>query len=273
MSYATLMVYVEAGDGSEHTIRLATQLADKFTAKLIGVSAMPLRPPMIVNGIVVDAVTEADIGKMMARLSEKEKWFRQIGTASHRTVDWRCEVDFPTEFFVSEARRADLLLVNPNRGLRSAYNSLDAAGAILRAGRPVLVAPAELSTLQADRVVIGWKDAREARRAVQDALPFLHDATRITIAQICEGGGEEAAHKSIDDVVGYLARHRVKAGPKVILHREGSGAAQLIRLAQQEGADLLVAGAFGHSRLGEWIFGGVTQDLLVSSPICCLMSH
>ena len=75
------------------------------------------------------------------------------------------------------------------------------------------------------------------------------------------------------DVARYLARHRITGGPQVILHRQGSGAAQLIKLAQEEGADLLVAGAYGHSRLGEWIFGGVTRDLLAQTPICCLMSH
>ena len=58
-----------------------------------------------------------------------------------------------------------------------------------------------------------------------------------------------------------------------MLAQKGSGAAQLIRVAQEERADLLVAGAYGHSRLGEWIFGGMTRDLLSTSPICCLMSH
>jgi nucleotide-binding universal stress UspA family protein len=58
-----------------------------------------------------------------------------------------------------------------------------------------------------------------------------------------------------------------------MLQKEGSGAAQLIRLAQDDGADLLVTGAYGHSRLGEWIFGGMTRELLATSTICCLMSH
>ena len=59
----------------------------------------------------------------------------------------------------------------------------------------------------------------------------------------------------------------------MIPNQQGSGAAQLIKLAQDEGADLLVTGAYGHSRLGEWIFGGMTRDLLATNSICCLMSH
>jgi nucleotide-binding universal stress UspA family protein len=82
-----------------------------------------------------------------------------------------------------------------------------------------------------------------------------------------------SAQEHIDDVARYLTRHRISGGLRAILHQEGSPAAQLIRLARDEGADLLVAGAYGHSRLGEWMFGGMTRDLLATSPFCCLMSH
>jgi nucleotide-binding universal stress UspA family protein len=95
----------------------------------------------------------------------------------------------------------------------------------------------------------------------------------VTIVEICQAGDEEAAQARIDDVSRYLTRHRIQSGHRVILHQHGSGAAQLIQLAKDERADLLVTGAYGHSRLGEWIFGGVTHDLLATSPICCLMSH
>ena len=81
------------------------------------------------------------------------------------------------------------------------------------------------------------------------------------------------AKQRMDDVARYLARHRISGGPRVILHQHGSGAAALINLAQEEGADLVVTGAYGRSRLGEWIFGGVTRDPLATSPISCLMSH
>jgi nucleotide-binding universal stress UspA family protein len=84
---------------------------------------------------------------------------------------------------------------------------------------------------------------------------------------------EGAARERMDEVARYLNGHRITGGPRVILHRDESAAALLIRLAQDEGADLLVTGAHGHSRLGERIFGGMTHELLATSPICCLMSH
>ena len=111
------------------------------------------------------------------------------------------------------------------------------------------------------------------QRAIQDALPFLHEATKVTVVGICESGEESTAQKQIDDVVRYLTRHRINANSRVVLQQQGSGSAELIKFAQEDGADLLVTGAYGHSRLGEWIFGGVTHDLLATSSICCLMSH
>jgi nucleotide-binding universal stress UspA family protein len=75
------------------------------------------------------------------------------------------------------------------------------------------------------------------------------------------------------DVARYLSLHRIEANRKVVLEQQGSGAEELIRVAEEERADLLVTGAYGHSRLGEWIFGGMTRQLLAKSPICCLMSH
>ena len=106
-----------------------------------------------------------------------------------------------------------------------------------------------------------------------DALPFLHEAKRVTVMEICENDQIEVARLQLDDVVLYLARHRIKAEGRIEMQARGSGADQIIEFAENEDADLLVMGAYGHSRLNEWIFGGMTRDLLTSSPICCLMSH
>jgi hypothetical protein len=74
-----------------------------------------------------------------------------------------------------------------------------------------------VSSLQAEHVVIGWKETREARRAVQDTFPFLHEATRVSVVEICNSGEESTAQKQIDDVVRYLTRHRINANPRNLL--------------------------------------------------------
>jgi nucleotide-binding universal stress UspA family protein len=272
MSYATLMVYVDADGAPEARVRLAAGLADKFNATLIGVSALAAAPIMP-EGILVQSLTEVELREMRAKLADRGNWFRRIAGGDHRRLEWRAVLEFPTDALTREARSADLIVIGHAARTQSIYGSLDPAGVVLTTGRPTLVVPDAASALRADHVVIGWRDTREARRAVQDALPLLHQASRVTVVEICASGEESAARQHLDDVARYLERHRISGGPRVILQRGGSGASLLIRLAQDEGADLLVTGAYGHSRLGEWIFGGVSRDLLATSPICCLMSH
>jgi nucleotide-binding universal stress UspA family protein len=273
MSYATLMTYVDAGATPQPLVRLAAGLADKFNATLIGMSALAIRPALVTDGVVVSDALQGDIKELRGKLADTGAWFRTAAGAPHRKLEWRAVLDFPNDALADESRSADLILIGQTRSPGDAYMALDPGGAVLNTGRATLIVPGGVDTLKADHVVIGWKDTREARRAVQDALSFLHEASRVTIVEICESGEESAAQEHIDDVARYLSRHRISGGLRVIIHQEGSGAAQLIRLAQEEGADLIVAGAYGHSRLGEWIFGGMTRDLLATSPICCLMSH
>ncbi len=273
MSYATVMVYVEADGTPRERVRLSAHLASKFNAILIGVSARAVRPPVTVGSVDVAVPSDLSIPDIEAGLIDKAKWFKLVVGTDRPKLLWRPVIDFPVDALAREARSADLVIIGPMRVPGDTYGSLDPGEAILRLGRAALFVPASVSALQAEHVVIAWKDVREARRAVHDALPLLHEAARVTIAEICEPGDEERVRERLRDVADYLERHRIKGGPRVILHREGSGAAQLITLAREEGADLLVSGAYGHSRLGEWVFGGVTRDLLANSPICCLMSH
>jgi nucleotide-binding universal stress UspA family protein len=273
MSYATLMVYVNVDHVSKALVSVATGLADKFSAKLIGLSALAIVPPFVAEGVViVDNATELDIAQMKTRLAEAENKFGAAAGAD-RQIEWRSALEFPTETLISEARCADLIVIEKSKRSENMYRVANAGGAILGAGRPFLVVPASVKSLAADHVVVGWKDTREARRAIQDALPFLHEAKRVTIVEICDNDKKEAARHGVDDVVQYLARHRIKAEARVEMRLLGSGADQIIGFAEDVDADLLVSGSYGHSRLNEWIFGGMTRDLLTSSPICCLMSH
>ena len=273
MSYATLMVYVNADHVSKTIVDVAAGLADKFSANLVGLSALAIMPPFAAEGVVIaDNGSEFDIVQMKTRLAEAGDKFRAAAGAG-RQSEWRSALEIPTDTLIGEARCADLIVVEKSNRSTDFYRVADTGAAILGAGRPFLVVPASVKSLTADHVVVGWKDTREARRAIQDALPFLHEAKRVTVIDICENDRKEAARHSVDDVVLYLARHRIKADGRVETQLLGSGADQIIGFAEDEGGDLLVTGAYGHTRLNEWIFGGMTRDLLTSSPICCLMSH
>jgi hypothetical protein len=89
---------------------------------------------------------------------------------------------------------------------------------VLRAGRPVLVVPPNVDALSAMRVVVGWKDTREARRALRDALPFLERAEAVIIVEVNDAASETEPLVHAGDVVRYLARHNVQVGPTIAAH-------------------------------------------------------
>jgi len=273
MSYAALMVHVGAGRIDGRRIRLAVDLANRFHARLIGIAGRTYLPPFLAEDPAPDAErNDGERREMMDVLADMGKKFH--AAAQHiEHVEWRGIPDDANSIVAREARAADLVIIGRKQDPRDLYYSLDPAITILRAGRPVLFVPDEIDSLEARRIVVAWKDTREARRAVRDALPFLKGAKEVTIVTVCEHGTETQAMKHIEDVETYLARHELIVGEKAFLHTEQSTATELLRFVKEERADLIVAGGYGHSRLGEWALGGVTRELLSKSALCCLFSH
>ena len=146
---------------------------------------------------------------------------------------------------------------------------------LIGAGRPVLLVPRGVASVAARRVVVAWKDTRESRRALADALPFLTRAEEVLVLEICEQGeaGRAAAEFRVGDVAAHLALHGVKAVAQVRPLQDRAVADELVRAAGQQGADLIVAGGYAHARLWELAWGGVTRALIRRSPICCVLSH
>ncbi len=273
MTVAAVMVHVDAAEQNDGAVPVACAVASRFDAALTGVSALAIEPPFIAEGVIIQETTADDIARMRAALAAKEIWFRGFAGKVTTEVSWRSDLDFPTSFLVKEARAADLVVVPRKQTSPDRYKCLDPAEAMLRMGRPTLSVPAGVSDLRADRIVIGWKDTREARRAVRDALPFLTRASLVTVFEICLSSEQDQARHRIRDVAAYLERHGVTCRTEVRVHMAEADAHQLIRLAREESADLVVTGGYGHSRLGEWMFGGMTRGLLHEAPFCLLMSH
>jgi nucleotide-binding universal stress UspA family protein len=273
MSFAALMVHVDVAEPHDDRIRLAARLSSRFASTLIGAAAWEPRPPLMYGGVVVDTEpTESLLQEMSDRLTEVGEHFRRV-VGPDQPTEWRAGIESPTEFLVREARAADLIIIGRHRPPGDLYRTLDPGATILRAGRPVLVVPNDMDSLKAERVVVGWKDTREARRALGDSLPLIREALSVAVVEIVDPGSEKPAQTHIDDVAGFLARHHIAVTVRKTEHAAGSIEGALIRVAQEISADLIVAGGYGRSRLGEWIFGGVTRGLLAASPVCCLLSH
>ena len=182
----------------------------------------------------------------------------------------------PAKVLAREARAADLIVVGrrPESAGTVPSRHADPGDVLMRAGRPILVVPPGLSHLDATRVVVAWKDGREARRAVADALPLMKRAASVLVLEVCRTASEqEDAAAGVKDVADYLSRHGVAATAETRLLREASVSAELLLAAEQHRAELVVAGGYAHSRLQEWVFGGLTRTLLGHFPKCCLLSH
>ena len=274
MSYSTLLVHIDVDGEIGGRVKLAAGLADNFHSHLIGAASWMARPPFVVEGVIIDpAPKEEDCKEMLAVLSRRKNEFRALVGVNRREVEWRSSLDFPTAFVAREARAADLVIIGQDRKSYDPYRSTDSGALVLRTGRPVLAVPPGIQSLMAKRIVIAWKDTREARRAVQDALPFLKGASEVIVMEVTETGTVQDSMHRLKDVANYLSRHGVTAVAEWVRPIEGTASGALLRLVEEQSVDLVVSGAYGHTRLGEWIFGGMTQDLLTQSPVCCLLSH
>ena len=267
------MVYVDFDPGSDDRIKIAADWAAKFGAVLIGVAGW--LPGRQVGGWFAAELERPEdrIDRIMAELEKLAEHFRNLAGRAVRSMEWRGSFHFPREVIAREARAADLVVISSHTVAEDVYQAFDPGTVLLSAGRPVLVVPDGVTGNPGQRVVVAWKDTREARHAVQSVLPYLKIAKHIALVEIAEEVLETAAHEQLDDVEKYLLRHGIKVSGKSVLHPKGSISDQLRSVVKIEGADLIVAGAYGHTRLGEWVFGGVTRGLLRDSEVCCLFSN
>lgn len=274
MTYSTLMVHLELDRSNDARLQIASELAEQFDATLIGIAAAEtLHGPYFADSAFAQGVIEQDNADINRRFLEVEARFRGALQKRAAKLEWRCAVDLPTGYVVREARAADLVITgcDGDRVFPDTLRELSPSDLVLQAGRPVFVVPPEAEHLALDQVLVAWKDAREARRAVWDAVPLLRKAKEVSIVEIIESDDHRsAAQNRINDVAAWLGRKGVRASAMASV---GDAAAQLEVIASKIGAGLIVAGAYGHTRLGERVFGGVTRDLFARSSRCALLAH
>jgi nucleotide-binding universal stress UspA family protein len=276
MTYTTVMVGLSIDQPNEARLEIAGQLAERFGAKVIGITAAEFSPPLyFTSGEQAQKLLDQGRAAIKNRLAELESEFRAAMQNRVTEMEWRCAEDFPSRYIVQQARASDILVVGEaGRGtIADPFVQVSPSDLVMQTGRPLLVVPDACSWLDLRSVLIAWKDTAEARRAVADALPMLRKATDITIAEIVEEQVDRAAALSrVKDVAAWLSRHGVTASEQVP-EECGEPGAQLDRIASEIGAGVVVAGAYGHSRLREWILGGVTRRLLNPSNRGSLLSR
>ena len=167
-------------------------------------------------------------------------------------------------------RFADLLVVGRAHGEEDlALDVLEAA--LMDTGRPVLIAPAQPPASLTGTAVIAWKDTREAARAVAAAMPLLERASRVVILTVQEEGARPG--EVVEPLAQALRWHNLDVSCRTLTPAGRHPAEELLQAVHDEGACLLVMGAYSHSRLREVVFGGFTQRILRSADLPALMAH
>lgn len=274
MIYNTIMVQLDIDAPAAPRLAFAWDLAQRFEADLIGFAAAGVRPVIVAadTSMVIAELMRQQTDEIEEQLKALKEEFLSFAKESQR-ASWRSFVGDPTALLASNARAADLIVTGDAGGdMKDGYRQVDPGTLILSAGRPVLMASADLKPVGAGNVLIAWKDTREARRAVVDAMPFLVGAEDVLVATV-EEGNQRNARESAADVVRFLMKHGVKARSDVMGIGGGDAAEALEEMARQAGAGLIVSGGYGHSRVREWVFGGVTRSFLENRSFSRLVSH
>ena len=276
MTYATVMAGLSIDQPNKARLEIAGQLAERFGARVIGTTAAEFGPPLyFTSGEQAQKLIDQGRAAIKSRATELEREFRTAMQNRGTEVEWRSADDFPSRYIVEQARACDIIVVGEaSRGaISDPFVQVNPSDLVMQAGRPLLIVPDACDWLDLRSVLIAWKDTTEARRAVADALPLLRKATDVTVVEIVEEqANRPAALSRVKDVAAWLSRHGVSASEQVP-EEYGEAGALLERIASEVGAGVVVAGAYGHSRLREWILGGVTRRLVNPSNRCSLLSR
>jgi nucleotide-binding universal stress UspA family protein len=274
MTFKAILVHAEPLPAAAPRLATAAALARDFGATLLGVGAEMLDWVGVSDPYGIMAADWMTVMRDQVEndLKASEKAF--LSAAQGVPQEWTAMMEPPVTALSRLARGADLIVAG-GAPLAHAESARAAAAVdlVMRSGRPVLVAPPQGGVLSGKKIVVAWKDTREAQRALADAMPFLTRAEEVVVMAVCTDETLDADRFGAEDVVQHLQRHGVKARAKTKVAAPEQVAVQLNAEAHALGADLIVSGAYGHSRLHEWVMGGVTYDLLHRPETFVLLSH
>jgi nucleotide-binding universal stress UspA family protein len=281
MSYKDLLVALDSEATARRRIDIAAELAQRFAAHLVGLYPVPMPEAPRHFGYYDPALLNPFFEELRARAREAADKTREVFEHATRlrgvSAEWREMPEGLDADPAVHARYADLTILgqlDPDSGEPDTIRPRP-EHVTLASGRPILVIPYAGSFPNVGRrAVIGWNASREAARAVNDALPLLAAAEIVTVLTIDAREGPRA-HGELPgaDISLHLARHGVKAEIERTVSADLPVGEVLLSRAADLGADLMVMGAYGHSRARELLLGGATRSLLRSMTLPVLMSH
>jgi nucleotide-binding universal stress UspA family protein len=279
MELTEIVLHVDESPRFAARLGIALALARRHDARVVGVFVQP--PPPVYDIEMPSRILDDFLAQLAdtrrAATAEVEKAFRAQLDAAGVASEWRVHDGDPATALAVSSRYADIAVVSQAPPDSAAAVDPDAVpeGVILAASGPVLVVP-HYGTYEkvGEHVLVAWDASAAAARAVRDALPLLAKAAKVTVLSV-NPEKSYARHGEMPgaDIALHLARHGVPPETSVSYSDEiGVGDMILSRLADL-GADLMVMGAYGHSRMRELLLGGVTRHILAHMTAPVLMSR
>ena len=270
-----IVANLSVGGSRDVTTDFAVSVAATFGAHLTGLAFLyePLAP--MADGFSAKAMqsqrieNEKAVQAAVAKFDEVAR--RATVSAESRIVD--VPVASAHNVFANIVRRFDLAIIGQPEPHKPALERLIVEAALFDSGRPVLIVPyIQRAGLKLDRVMVCWDGSRSAARAVADAMPFI---VRAKAAEVVIVTSEPTKSNEMPgaDIAHHLARHGTKVEIKPIVTAEIDVTSTILSHAADASADFLVMGGYGHSRLREFVLGGVTRGILTSMTVPTLMSH
>ncbi|MGE5547866.1 MAG: universal stress protein [Solirubrobacterales bacterium] len=287
--YKSILVPMSDAASAVPALESALRMASDFSSHVIGLHVRPdptAAVPLMgegMSGAMVEEMLSAAEKQAAERAAAARRAFDEICArhgvplvasppAAGLSAEWIDVTGREEELVAWRGRLSDLVaMVRPENGAEvPSLMTLNAA--LMESGRPLLLAPPELPATMGTRVAIAWNGSAESGRAVAAAMPFLQKAGHgVVILSIAED--DRTANVPAGELAAYLAWHDVKAECRVLTGAAAHTGEVLLAECRSQGADLLVMGAYTHSRLRQLILGGVTRHVLHHADVCCLLSH
>jgi len=280
MALKHLLLNLDTGRNAAIRYDLATELARDHGAHLTGLYVRNMQSAHVLPGGATVGLSE-QLRQAMATQSAEENQaeseavsrFKDTAQAAGISFEHHIEDGFDAAgavpYLVQYARTADLVILGKGDGGDGRNIAHDV---LFGGGVPVIVVPPIEHDSIGQRVMIAWNGSREAARAVKDALPVLERAASVTVLcvnQLQPGQNEQPG----EELARSLRRHGIDAAVDNIVRKGQSVGDAIVSRIADAGADMLVMGAWGHTKLREFVLGGVTKRILEQTSVPVLMSH
>ncbi len=278
MSFKRILAYQDDSVACHNWTQIAATFAASHGASLTGLNVEEASAGQVAFDTDISSLLQAAQSRVA---TERDRRIRQqfAKTMKQSAIDyhWRSVAGDAPVMVRRAARFFDLVFTGqPDERTSDIHGGMRTLEHLLvGSGRPVVVIPnGWIAPLEAKRIVIGWDGSREAVRAMQDAMPLLQTADNVTIVTVLSGDERRPTSDSTpSELAALLQAHGIRGSARAVMSEDRRSGKILLKCAAEEQADLLVLGAYGHSRLMGMVLGGVTRHVLRHAVTPVLMSH